>query len=115
MASCEKISSLRARHHASTWITSYHSHFGGPDHALNLVLMKDRRNHYFGADLTAEKAQEVGPQTMLAAHEFYVHFYRRKAALGPGVHQALLQQLQPFGSLRARAVPLLAGSMKSSW
>lgn len=88
---------------------------GGPYHALNLVLMKDSRNHYFGADLTAEKAQEVGPQTMLAAHEFYVHFYMRKAALGPGVHQALLQQLQPFGSLRARAVPLLAGSMNSSW
>lgn len=88
---------------------------GGPNHTLNIVLMENHRNYYFGVDLTAEKAQEVGPQTMLAATEFYVHFPIHKAALGPGVHQALLQQLQPFGSLRVRAVPLLAGSMNSSW
>lgn len=85
---------------------------GGPDHALNLVIMEDTRNYYFGADLTAEKAQEVGPQIMLDATEFYVRFH--KAALGPGVYQELLQRLQPFGSLRVGAVLPLAGRMISS-
>lgn len=65
---------------------------GGPDHPSNLVLMEASRNRYFGANLTAEKVQEVGLQTMLDATEFYLWFH--EGALGQAVHQALLQQLQ---------------------
>lgn len=63
---------------------------GGPDHARNLVVMPRSTNHRLGASLTAEKVQEVGLRTMLAAALFYVEYHASYIPDAPLQQQRLL-------------------------